>query len=302
MLPQPATMITKPPHNIAGDDHEEESPLLLRQEDSILEDSFQLEIISPTGTTTKGSLDENSRRQQQQKHHTPPSESTPPVGHVNDAIVHDTITSRRTRITLISLLVLFMVLLEFGMTFISTPLYQIQEDIICRQLLPGNNDHLTSPTSSSSIHIKLSINETETSPNLDTTPSESECKSSPLVQSEFSILNSWSVVLQLLPGLVMAVPMGLLADKHGRTLVMALSMAGMTLGYAFSVLVCSFPDFFGGSLRWTWLGSIFNFLGGGMTVFSAMVFSMLADVSGEGQRYLPTYLPMFLYPFFDVDV
>lgn len=83
--------------------------------------------------------------------------------------------------------------------------------------------------------------------------------------------------------------MGLLADKHGRALVMALSMAGMTLSFGFSVLVCSYPDFFGDSLRWTWAGSLFNFLGGGMTVFSAMVFSMLSDVSGDGERYISFY-------------
>ncbi|KAM7198008.1 Major facilitator superfamily domain containing protein [Rhypophila sp. PSN 637] len=247
--------ITQPPQNIAGDDHEEESPLLLRQDESSSEDSFQLEIISPTAT--KSTLDENDRLD----HRTPENNNSAAIpDHINHT-PYDT-KSKRKRLVLISLLVLFMVLLEFGMTFISTPLYQIQEDIICRQLLPGYNFTASSTPPSS----------------------PSECKSSPLVQAEFSIINSWSVVLQLLPGLVMAVPMGLLADKHGRTVVMALSMAGMALGYGFSILVCSVPDFFGGSLRWTWAGSVFNFLGGGMTVFSAMVFSMLADVSGEGER------------------
>ncbi|KAM7221105.1 Major facilitator superfamily domain containing protein [Rhypophila decipiens] len=290
--------ITQPPQNIAGDDdHEEESPLLLRQDESSSEDSFQLEIISPTAT--KSSLDENDRLD----HRTPENNNSTIIpDHINHT--PDNTKSKRKRLVLISLLVLFMVLLEFGMTFISTPLYQIQEDIICRQLLPpGHNSTAAAstppvpPPMLARISHRNEKNETASSPELPTAPPSppddennpsspppSECKSSPLVQAEFSIINSWSVVLQLLPGLVMAVPMGLLADKHGRTVVMALCMAGMTLGYGFSILVCSVPDFFGGSLRWTWAGSVFNFLGGGMTVFSAMVFSMLADVSGEGER------------------
>ncbi|KAK4219174.1 major facilitator superfamily domain-containing protein [Rhypophila decipiens] len=286
--------ITQPPQNIAGDDHEEESPLLLRQDESSSEDSFQLEIISPTAT--KSSLDENDHID----HRTPENNSSAIPDHINHT--PDNIKSKRRRLVLISLLVLFMVLLEFGMTFISTPLYQIQEDIICRQLLPpGHNFTAVSSAPVPPMLARLSHrnekNKTASNPELPTassppdddennpsSPPPSECKTSPLVQAEFSIINSWSVVLQLLPGLVMAVPMGLLADKHGRTVVMALSMAGMTLGYGFSILVCSVPDFFGGSLRWTWAGSVFNFLGGGMTVFSAMVFSMLADVSGEGER------------------
>ncbi|KAM7190719.1 Major facilitator superfamily domain containing protein [Naviculisporaceae sp. PSN 640] len=280
-------MTPKPQHPIAGDDHEEESPLLLRQEESSSEDSFHLEIISPTATT-KSPLDETRTQT-----HIHTSEPVPLAGLINSTTNPDDIKkSTRKRIILISLLALFIVLLEFGMTFISTPLYQIQEDIICRQFLslPGDNvTYLLSADPSSSMSAPMLIRSsqnTNTTSSQDSSPSPSpeDCKSSPPTQSEFSIITSWYFVLQLLPGLVMAVPMGLLADKHGRTLVMALSMAGMTLNFGFSVLICSYPDFFGGSLRWIWAGSLFGFLGGGMTVFSAMVFSMLSDVSGEGER------------------
>jgi MFS family permease len=124
----------------------------------------------------------------------------------------------RRRLVTIGLCVTLIFTLEIGVALANTALMQVQENILCDRLnplAPGNDgreiprDHV----------IRCSDNK---------------------VQNELSIIQSWNFVLELLPGLVMAVPFGLIADRYGRVVVLGLSMTGMTLQWFYIALVCEY--------------------------------------------------------------
>ncbi|KAM7198756.1 Major facilitator superfamily domain containing protein [Naviculisporaceae sp. PSN 640] len=168
-------------------------------------------------------------------------------------------------IVTIGMCVLLIILLDIGVSLVATGLLQVQEDIICRDIQNGFGQP----------QQLFPHTEHEDRPN------KPDCKGND-VQSELSIIQSWSVVFDLLPGVVMAVPLGLVADRYGRSLVLGLSLLGISLSYGFSAVVCAFPSIF--PVRLVWLSSLFMFIGGSVTVFSAMLFSIAADVSSEEQR------------------
>ncbi|KAK4207235.1 major facilitator superfamily domain-containing protein [Rhypophila decipiens] len=170
----------------------------------------------------------------------------------NRIINHDDVLSSATRsLTTIGMCLLLIILLDIGLSLLSTGLLQVQEDIVCQKLIHDDPEQ------------------------------QRDCKDKN-VQTELSIIQSWQVVFDLLPGLLMAVPIGIIADKYGRSLVLGLSLLGITLSYAFSSAVCAFSNIF--PLRFVWFSAIFNFIGGGVTGFSAMIFCIAADLSTEEQR------------------
>ncbi|KAM7183034.1 Major facilitator superfamily domain containing protein [Rhypophila sp. PSN 637] len=166
-----------------------------------------------------------------------------------------TSTSAARSLITIGMCLFLIILLDIGLSLLSTGLLQVQEDNICQNLI--RNDPEQKPQQ------------------------RGDCKDKD-VQSELSIIQSWQVVFDLLPGLLMAVPIGIVADKYGRSLVLGLSLLGITLSYAFSSVVCAFSNIF--PLRFVWFSAIFNFIGGGVTGFSAMIFCIAADLSTEEQR------------------
>ncbi|KAK3939792.1 efflux pump ustT [Diplogelasinospora grovesii] len=159
--------------------------------------------------------------------------------------------TRSKRLTVIGLCFGLMMLLEIGLVLISTPLLEVQEDILCRRRYPAPLGE------------------------------DPDCKDKN-VQGELASLQSWLIVLDLVPGLAVAVPYGLVAERQGRTLVLGLSLLGITLSYLFNAVVCSLPTVL--PLRLIWISFLFNFIGGGITVFSAMILSIASDVSTDEQR------------------
>lgn len=64
------------------------------------------------------------------------------------------------------------------------------------------------------------------------------CKA-PDVQSELATLQAWSATLEYIPGLLVAVPFGTLADRFGHKLVLVLSSIGVMLHVLAQVLICT---------------------------------------------------------------
>jgi MFS family permease len=168
---------------------------------------------------------------------------------------------------------LLSILLEVGLYLIAVPLNAILERNICRNILPGL---------------------------LDT--DDNRCKEK-ATQSELSFIRGWQATFDIIPGLLTAVPYGLMADKYGRELVLSLSVLGGTITSSFNVLVCSsatfdflrispmadaetlgsLPSVF--SPRMIWLSSAFGFIGGGAPVFNAITFAIISSAVSEKKRY-----------------
>ncbi|KAK0715061.1 major facilitator superfamily domain-containing protein [Lasiosphaeris hirsuta] len=146
------------------------------------------------------------------------------------------------------------VLLGVGDQLVSTPLLVLEEEIICRQV------HGPDPVFSG-----------------DGNP----CKDKH-VQGELSFLTGWATFFALVPGVIMAVPYGAVADRYGRTPILGLSIMGVFLNLLFSSLICVLPDTF--PLRLVWLSSAAFFVGGGPTVYMAMMYTIVADISNEAQK------------------
>lgn len=81
----------------------------------------------------------------------------------------------------------------------------------------------------------------------------------------------------------MAIPYGLLADRRGRKPTLVLSLPGFALNTIITVTVMWFSDIF--PLRAVWLSSLSWLLGGGPVVAAAIIWTMMADVTTESERY-----------------
>ncbi|EXV03955.1 MFS transporter [Metarhizium robertsii] len=150
------------------------------------------------------------------------------------------------------------ILLEVGLYLIAIPMNQVLEGIICHNVSPAAPG-----------------------------PSDARCKDT-TVQSELSFIRGWQVTFDTIPGLVTAVPYGIMADAYGRELVLGLSVLGGAMAGSFTVLVCSLPSVF--SPRLVWLGSAFALVGGGAPVFNAVTFAIVSGVVSERKRSV-----VFLY-------
>lgn len=170
----------------------------------------------------------------------------------------------------------------FGVMVSIAPQTRLFEDIACRRHLGSGNQ-----------------------------PDEELCKD-PAVQDMVNELFGWQLFFDGIPGLVMAMYYGAMADGKGRKPVLMLSLVGQALGAAWILLICmcvqaaqcvlinifshsSSPhqyDFadeipIGWSQidpQWTWLSSVFYLIGGGGTVFNAAAMMILTDASPESFR------------------
>lgn len=68
-------------------------------------------------------------------------------------------------------------------------------------------------------------------------PSEDMCKERP-VQDAVAQLFGWQTFFDGIPGLVLAMYFGVMADKHGRRGVLFLSMVGQTIGLVWVLFIC----------------------------------------------------------------
>ncbi|PWY90339.1 adenylate cyclase [Aspergillus sclerotioniger CBS 115572] len=100
-----------------------------------------------------------------------------------------------------------------------------------------------------------------------------------LVQSEVALLEGWKDTLEQVPGILFAVPYGVLADRIGRRPVLLLCAVGFTLSDVWVKIVCWFSDQL--PLRLIWLAPIAEVVGGGTQVATSIMFVMLADLFND---------------------
>ncbi|GKT92273.1 major facilitator superfamily transporter [Colletotrichum tofieldiae] len=110
---------------------------------------------------------------------------------------------------------------------------------------------------------------------------EDRCKED-AIQSKVAMIFAVYSTLQASIGAVSAFPWGIVADRLGRKKVFSLAVLGMMLDQLWFLLVCAFPKTI--PLKALWFGSFFMVIGGGNAVLSAVVFSMLSDVTTSENR------------------
>jgi len=110
---------------------------------------------------------------------------------------------------------------------------------------------------------------------------ERYCKVGP-VQEELALLRGWQDFFDYIPGLFLAIPFGMLADRYGRKWLSVLNVASMWLRMGWICFVCAFPHAF--PIRLIWLQSALGVLGGGSLVASALFMVIMTDVTPEVSR------------------
>jgi hypothetical protein len=122
-------------------------------------------------------------------------------------------------VIVISLCSVFVI--EIGDFMQRAPLARVLEDIICRKYYESS-----APFGN---HVALPI-------------PEEDCKM-PQVQGPLAMLRGWNAAFSCIPGLLLAVPYGYIADRYGRKLVLVTSLVGATLGLGwvqiFGKICCS---------------------------------------------------------------
>lgn len=108
-----------------------------------------------------------------------------------------------------------------------------------------------------------------------------DCRIGP-VQMELATVNQMLNTFNRLPGLFVAIPFGILADRYGRRLVFVLVLVGAILQDFISKVVLWWPDLF--APRLIWLSSLATFVSGGDAVAGSMVYLVIADVAPPDQR------------------
>lgn len=178
------------------------------------------------------------------------------------------------RVVIVSIICVF--LIELGDYMLRAPFMRILEDAVCRAYFKS--------VAPSGVDLALPI-------------PEEDCKIAP-VQSELANLKGWDLTFSCIPGILLAVPYGILADKYGRRPVLILSLLGNTFTLAFAMFVGKsmaqsdshmanvvlgyYSDII--NIRWFWAGNAFLLIGGGSPVSKAMFYAMLADVANEDKR------------------
>jgi len=110
-----------------------------------------------------------------------------------------------------ALVIVAVFLIETASYMSKAPLMRLLEDVICRSYYES-----TQPGQRPTFDLSLPI-------------PEAECKS-PWVQSKLAKLRGWDTVISCIPGVLLSVPYGVLADKRGRKFVLILALVGVILG------------------------------------------------------------------------
>ena len=102
-----------------------------------------------------------------------------------------------------------------------------------------------------------------------------------IVQQQLASIFGWQEMFNALPGLLLAVPFGTLADRVGRKWIFAASLLGIVFSYAWILLICYLKNL---PLQLTWFSSAFMFIGGGAFVAMAIGLTMISDIAPPEKR------------------
>ncbi|PVH96820.1 MFS general substrate transporter [Periconia macrospinosa] len=109
---------------------------------------------------------------------------------------------------------------------------------------------------------------------------ESLCKIDE-VQQRLAMIFGWQDTFDAIPGMLLAVPFGALADRVGRKWIFAVSLVGLQLNCLWILLICYFRSL---PLQWVWFSSAFFLVGGGPIVAIAIAMTMVSDVCPPEKR------------------
>lgn len=101
------------------------------------------------------------------------------------------------------------------------------------------------------------------------------------IQQKLAMIFGWQDTFDAIPGVLLAVPLGAMADRVGRKWIFAASLMGLQLNSAWVLLICYFKTL---PLQLTWLSSAFFFIGGGPIVAMAIGITMLSDIVPPEKR------------------
>ncbi|CAI7649697.1 unnamed protein product [Penicillium viridicatum] len=174
---------------------------------------------------------------------------------------HPTKPSQHPKKLLISIVcAIFLLSADFGFFMSTAPQMAVYEEIICRNyqttLRGAGNDTLIPP---------------EANP----------CKSE-AVQGELALVIGYQNTFDVVPGLVLSLPYGVMSDRWGRRPLLYLSMLGILLGEIWVRIVCLWSTVI--PLRMVWLSAAFKIIGGGDQVLTAIAMVIVADVFTEDER------------------
>lgn len=168
--------------------------------------------------------------------------------------------SRNLRLRLLVTLFTMILTVEMGMAMAIGPITRISEAIACREYYaqhdPAKIGHAGQV-------------------------SEDLCKVK-AVQNELAAVKGYMEFFDGLLSAVLAIPYGLLADRHGRKRTLCLSIPGFALNSVVILAVLWFSDVF--PLRAVWLSCLAWVLGGGPVVAFAIIWTMMADVTTDEER------------------
>ncbi|KAI0398868.1 major facilitator superfamily domain-containing protein [Xylaria palmicola] len=151
---------------------------------------------------------------------------------------------------------------DLGGALVDTPELRLLEMAVCRDYYLDHNPSVIGSPPLSYVDEKL-------------------CKIKE-IQVDLAYIMAVKSLLMTVPGLLLGIFYGRLADKFGRKPVAFLGMLGQVLAYFWVILVCYFHQAF--STRLVLLSPIFLLVGGGSRVLSAIISTIIADVAPEKMR------------------
>ncbi|KAG6358864.1 hypothetical protein INS49_012383 [Diaporthe citri] len=165
-----------------------------------------------------------------------------------------TARKRRSPRFIVAALAVLVFITQFGASLSDVPSVRLLQEIICRR------------------HYGLAP---------DSSVEEGNCRTDG-IQSQLNVITTGALVFGYLPGILVALPYGMLADRRGRKPVLGLCILGMILSRL--IWIAAAYNHTRWDLRTVWLSSLPLLIGGGETVAEAMVFAIVADVAPEGKR------------------
>ena len=106
----------------------------------------------------------------------------------------------------------------------------------------------------------------------------------PVVQRQLSSLRGWMEFFEATPTLIMAIPIGILADIYGRRPFFRIELFAISLQQIWISVVTLFPNKI--PIRAVWLEGIVNFISGGKMVAEMLLACTITDITPREQ--LPT--------------